>query len=69
MASEKSEYSLGRVIKQVNDHNLKLPALESLRYHCMEYYCEKWLQIIEINTVAYNLLYSDSFVYFCDFTN
>jgi len=56
--SEKSDvYSLGRVIKQVNDHHLKLPALESLSNHCTEYYCEKRLQITEINTVVYNLFY------------
>lgn len=56
--STKSDvYSLGRIIHQVNDHHLRLPALESLSKQCMEYYCENRLQITEINTFTYNLFY------------
>ena len=56
--SKKSDvYSLGRIVKQVNDCHLKIPALESLSSLCMEYYCEKRLQMTDINTFVYNLFY------------
>jgi len=56
--SKKSDvYSLGRIVKQVNDSHLNLPALESLGNLCLEYSCEERPHITDINTFVYNLFY------------
>jgi len=56
--SKKSDiYSLGRVMKKINTHHLRVPVLESLSSQCMEYYCGKRPEITEIKTFVYNLFY------------
>lgn len=48
-------YSLGRVIKQVNDKCIKLPYLMSLSCQCTEYLCTKRPDIGELCTTLHSL--------------
>ena len=50
-------YSFGRLIKQINDVQLNLPALNSLSLHCTEYYCTQRPSTLDIKTTIHNLFY------------
>ena len=56
--SEKSDiYSLGRIIKLINDKIMHVPALESTSKHCMEYLCNQQPSILDLKTFIHNLFY------------
>lgn len=50
-------YALGRIIKQINDYTLHVPALESTSKHCMEYLCNQRPLTSEVKTFIHNLFY------------
>ena len=56
--SEKSDiYSLGRIIKLINDKIMHIPALESTSKHCMEYLCNQRPSTLDLKTFIHNLFY------------
>ena len=50
-------FSVGRLIKQINDKHLNVPALESVSKHCTEYCCTERPSTLDIKTTIYNLFY------------
>ena len=50
-------YSFGRLLKQINDVQLNLPALNSISLHCTEYYCTQRPSTLDIKTTIHNLFY------------
>ena len=50
-------FSFGKLVKQINDIQLKLPALVSISLHCTEYYCTQRPSTIDIKTTIHNLFY------------
>lgn len=50
-------FSFGRLVRQINDAQLKLPALASISLHCSEYYCTQRPSTLDIKTTIYNLFY------------
>ena len=50
-------FSFGKIIMQINDAHLKLPALTSIYLHCNEYYCSQRPSTSDIKTTIHNLFY------------
>ena len=50
-------FSFGKLVKEINDVHLNLPALQALNLHCTEYYCNQRPSTVDIKTTITNLFY------------